>query len=96
MSPLASGALAGRGRGSRLGSRRAARPQTVRFPYSDIALLGLLVTRGPHWRAIGWALHIVNGAIAGLVFWALFEHFGGNAFWFASASRWSSTSSPTR
>ena len=68
-----------------------------RFPYSDIALLGLLVTRGPHWRAVGWTLHIVNGAVAGLVFWALFEHFGGNAFWFADRLRdWSSISSPTR
>jgi len=28
-------------------------------------------------------MHVVNGAVAGLVFWALYEHFGGNAFWFA-------------
>lgn len=56
-----------------------------RFPYSDIALLGKLVTRGPSWRATGWAMHIGNGAVAGLVFWALFEAFGTNAFWFAIA-----------
>ena len=30
-------------------------------------------------------MHIVNGAVAGLVFWALFEWFGTNAFWFAIA-----------
>jgi hypothetical protein len=54
-----------------------------RFPYSDIALLGKLVTRGPHWRAAGWGLHVVNGVVAGLVFWALYEWIGGNAFWFA-------------
>jgi len=54
-----------------------------RFPYSDIAILGKLVTRGPHWRAAGWALHVANGAVAGLVYWALFERIGGNAFWFA-------------
>ena len=55
------------------------------FPYSDIALLGLLVTRGPHWRAAGWAVHLVNGAVAGLVFWAIYDRFGGIAFWFAVA-----------
>ena len=56
-----------------------------RFPYSDIAILGKFATRGPHWRAVGWTMHIVNGAVAGLVFWALFEWLGTNAFWFAIA-----------
>jgi hypothetical protein len=56
-----------------------------RFAYSDIAVLGKLVTRGQHWRAAGWTMHIVNGAIAGIVFWALFEWLGTNAFWFAIA-----------
>ena len=32
-----------------------------RFPYSDIAILGRFVTRGPHWRAAGWAIHVFNG-----------------------------------
>jgi hypothetical protein len=36
--------------------------------YSDIALLGKAVTRGPGWRAAGFAIHAVNGAIFGLVF----------------------------
>jgi hypothetical protein len=36
--------------------------------YSDIALLGKLVTRGRHWRAAGFAVHAANGAIFGLVF----------------------------
>ena len=36
--------------------------------YSDVALLGKLVTRGPRWRAAGFALHAVNGAIFGLVY----------------------------
>jgi hypothetical protein len=54
-----------------------------RFPYSDIALLGMLATRGPHWRAAGWAMHVLNGAVAGLVFWAFYEWVGGNAFWLA-------------
>ena len=57
--------------------------RVFRFPYSDIAILGKLVTRGPHWRAIGWAWHVANGALAGLVFWAIYDLIGGNAFWLA-------------
>ena len=34
--------------------------------YSDVALLGKAVTRGPHWRAAGLALHAVNGLAFGL------------------------------
>jgi hypothetical protein len=34
--------------------------------YSDIALLGKAVTRGPHWRAAGLALHGLNGLAFGL------------------------------
>jgi len=36
--------------------------------YSDVAVLGKAVTRGPHWRAAGFAIHAVNGAVFGLVF----------------------------
>jgi hypothetical protein len=54
-----------------------------RFPYSDIAILGMLVTRGPHWRVVGWTWHIANGALAGVVFWAFYDLVGGNAFWLA-------------
>jgi len=36
--------------------------------YSDIALLGKAVTRGPGWRAAGFALHAVNGAVFGLAY----------------------------
>lgn len=57
--------------------------RVFRFPYSDIAILGMLVTRGPHWRAIGWAWHVANGVAAGLVFWAIYELVGGSAFWLA-------------
>jgi hypothetical protein len=35
--------------------------------YSDIALLGKAVSRR-HWRAAGFGLHAVNGAVFGLVF----------------------------
>jgi len=40
----------------------------LRCDYSDIALLGKFVTRGRHWRAAGFAVHAVNGAVFGLVF----------------------------
>jgi hypothetical protein len=40
-----------------------------RCDYSDIALLGKLVTRGAHWRAAGFAIHALNGAVFGLVFY---------------------------
>jgi len=53
------------------------------FPYSDIAILGMLVTRGPHWRVVGWSWHIANGVAAGLVFWAIHGLVGGSAFWLA-------------
>ena len=49
----------------------------LRSGYSDIALLGKLVTRGPRWRQVGLALHLGNGAVAGVVFWALHLWFGG-------------------
>jgi hypothetical protein len=40
----------------------------LRCDYSDIALLGKALTRGPRWRLAGFALHALNGAIFGLVF----------------------------
>ena len=40
----------------------------LRCDYSDVALLGKAVTRGPGWRVAGLAIHAVNGAIFGLVF----------------------------
>ncbi len=38
------------------------------YGYSDIAVLGKGVTRGPRWRAAGFAVHAVNGALFGLAF----------------------------
>ena len=40
--------------------------RVFRCDYSDIALLGKAVTRGPGWRAAGFAIHALNGAIFGL------------------------------
>jgi hypothetical protein len=42
--------------------------RVFRCDYSDIALLGRAATRGPGWRAAGFAIHAVNGAIFGLAF----------------------------
>jgi hypothetical protein len=39
-----------------------------RCDYFDIALLGKAVTRGRGWRAAGFTLHAVNGAVFGLAF----------------------------
>ena len=40
----------------------------LRYDYSDVAVLGKAVTRGPGWRAAGFAIHAANGAVFGLVF----------------------------
>lgn len=39
-----------------------------RCDYSDVAVLGKLATRGDGWRAAGFALHALNGAVFGLAF----------------------------
>ena len=36
--------------------------------YSDVALLGKLVTRGPAWWSVGLGIHMTNGAVFGLVY----------------------------
>jgi hypothetical protein len=43
----------------------------LRYDYSDVALLGKAVTRGPRWRAAGLALHAANGLAFGLAFEAI-------------------------
>jgi hypothetical protein len=51
-------------------ARRLVRPPAG---YSDLRLLGAVVTRGPGWRRVGFALHLWNGAVFG----AVFERLGG-------------------
>ena len=36
--------------------------------YDDVEILGKLVTHGRHWRSIGFALHVQNGAIFGVAY----------------------------
>jgi len=45
------------------------------YDYSDVALLGKAVTRGPGWRAAGFALHALNGAIFGAAYYELRRRF---------------------
>lgn len=40
----------------------------IRCDYSDVAVLGKAVTRGPQWRRVGLALHVLNGALFGLAY----------------------------
>lgn len=42
--------------------------RVFRCDYSDVALLGKAVTRGPLWWPTGFAMHAANGAVFGLVF----------------------------
>ncbi len=42
--------------------------RVFRCDYSDVALLGKVVTRGPLWRPAGLAVHALNGAVFGLAF----------------------------
>jgi len=42
--------------------------RVFRYRYSDIALLGKFVTRGPGWWKAGFAIHIANGAGFGLAY----------------------------
>jgi hypothetical protein len=44
---------------------RAFRPPTG---YSDVRMLGGLLTRGSGWRAAGLCAHVMNGAVFGAVF----------------------------
>jgi hypothetical protein len=51
------------------GAWAAAEPLLQRVfgtPYSDVRLLGRMVTRGRAWPAVGTASHLVNGAAFGL------------------------------
>jgi hypothetical protein len=51
-----------------------------RYDYSDVAVLGKLVTRGHAWRPLGFALHVVNGAAFGLAYREAKRRRGWSAF----------------
>jgi len=52
--------------------------RVLRCDYSDVALLGKAVTRGPHWRAAGFGVHAANGAAFGLAVHALHRRSGAD------------------
>jgi hypothetical protein len=68
MTDRARSALAGAAAATVWGLLEPVDKRLFRYGYSDIALLGKAVTRGPGWRPIGFALHAANGAAFGLVF----------------------------
>src|SRR3954469_12710503 len=47
--------------------------------YDDVEVLGKLVTRGDHWRPIGFALHVQNGALLGVAYARLKPSLPGSA-----------------
>ena len=51
-----------------------------RYDYSDVAVLGKLVTRGRAWQPVGLVLHAANGAAFGLAYRAAKRRRGWSAF----------------
>lgn len=49
-----------------------------RHDYSDVAVLGKAFTQGPGWQPLGFAIHALNGAIFGLVYYEVTERLGGD------------------
>ncbi len=56
-----------------------------RYEYSDVALLGTFVTRGPAWRVVGLTIHAANGALFGLAYRDAKQRFGISALTLALA-----------
>jgi len=71
---MSRGALAGVAAAAAWGAAEPVARRLFRVPYSDIRLLGAAVTSGPHWKATGWGVHLLNGAIFGAVFARLGGH----------------------
>ena len=64
------GALAGTAAAAAWAAAEPLAAKTFRPPagYSDVRMLGGLLTRGSRWRAAGLAAHLANGALFGAVF----------------------------
>ena len=78
MTPLARAAAAGAVAATAWAVVEPVDRRLFRFPYSDVAILGKAVTRGPLWRPIGLAWHTANGAAAGVVFAEVNRRVGGS------------------
>jgi hypothetical protein len=62
------GALAGTVAAAIWAAQQPLDKRLFRFPFDDVELLGKAVTRGRHWRAVGTAMHLANGAAFGAVY----------------------------
>ena len=62
-------ALAGATAATLWGLQEPVDKRFFRCDYSDVAVLGKAITRGPKWPVAGFAIHAVNGAVFGLVFY---------------------------
>ena len=78
MSSWTRSAAAGAAAATAWGLLEPADRMLLRYGYSDIAILGKAVTRGPAWRPIGFAVHLANGAAFGLAYEALRRRTGAD------------------
>jgi len=62
------GALAGALAAAVWAAQQPLDKRVFRCPFDDVELLGKAVTRGPRWRAVGTAMHLVNGAAFGAAY----------------------------
>ena len=68
MQPRVRAAVAGAVAATAWGGVEPLDKRLFRCDYSDVAVLGKAVTRGPAWLPLGLVIHAVNGAIFGLAF----------------------------
>jgi hypothetical protein len=68
VNPRARSALAGAAAATVWGLQEPLDRRVFRYDYSDLAILGKAVTRGPAWRAAGLAIHMGNSALFGLAY----------------------------
>jgi hypothetical protein len=61
-------AVAGMAGAAAWGAAEPLLQRVFRTPYSDVRLLGAVVTRRRAWPVVGLAAHLVNGALFGLAF----------------------------
>lgn len=68
MSPRTQAAVAGAAAATVWGVAEQLDMRLLRYRYSDVALLGTLVTRRRGWRVAGFGVHALNGAAFGLAY----------------------------
>jgi hypothetical protein len=71
MHPRLKAVAAGAGAALVWGAFEALDRRIFRHDYSDVAVLGKAFVRGSGWRPLGFAIHAVNGAIFGAVYYEI-------------------------